>query len=714
MDWPIRYPVFKPHLQRTDSTEKTTAMTEHRAIPDRVIQRWNALIHEIHIQDQAYYQHQEPILSDAEYDALRQELAQLEEAYPTLVTPESPSHHVGYQPSALFAHVAHLWPVYSLEKVMDFQGFQAFSEKAVRFLGLEKWHAFTWVAEPKIDGLTVILRYKQGILVRAATRGNGAVGEDVTANVRTIPSIPHVLTHYDGPPELEVRGEVYILQDDFQQWNADRQGLGLPRLSNPRNAAAGSLRQLDSSITASRPLWFMPHGSTLSDDLYPGIDTYQGMMARLKIWGFPGQKWAVACADDAAIQDYFKAMTAKRPHLNYEIDGIVYKMDRLSDQKRLGHSARAPRYAVAAKFPSHDAITHILDIQVQIGRTGVVTPVAHVQPVLVGGVTVTRASIHNANEIMRKDIRMGDQVVLRRAGDVIPQILYVVQDQRSPDSRPYVFPTHCPSCGTILVRKEGAVAWKCMAGFSCAAQAVGRLRHCVSREGLDVAGLGIRQLTFLHQKNLVHTPADLFRLTLENLKDLEGWGEKSATQVLEAIAARTTVSLHRWIYALGIPSVGYVTAKALADHYKDRTHLEEALLHAKNPDSPQAQELLNVSGVGQDVAHELSDFIQFEQDWVDDLATYVAIETGIEAKKSTDTGSPLYGKTVVFTGTLPSMTRAEAKERAEQCGARVLSGLSQNVDFLVAGEKSGRKIDQAKAWNVTILDASLWDRMIEE
>lgn len=813
--------------------------THSKTIPEAVKSRWRELMEEITQQDKAYYEQQDPLLSDGEYDALRQELEQWEERYPALGSGESPSQRVGYDPSPLFSSVAHLHPVYSLEKVMDFEGFKAFSQRAARFLGRGLDGHFTWVAEPKIDGLTVILRYEKGILVRGATRGNGVMGEDVTANVRTISGIPHGLPNYEGPSSLEIRGEVYLLQGDFAQWNGEREGLGLPRLSNPRNAASGSLRQLDPEVTARTPLRFMPHGSSLAEDLYPGMDTYEAMMDRLQSWGFQGQPLRRVCPTMETVREYFEWIHQERSCLGYEMDGVVYKINDLVDQKRLGHSSRTPRYAVAEKFPAQEAITHILDIEVRIGRTGVATPVAHVHPLVVGGVRVTRASIHNAREIERKDLRIGDGVVLRRAGDVIPQILRVVHEKRPAHSTPFVFPTHCPSCHGPLVRKEEAVAWRCGAGWGCPAQAVAKLGHMVSRDAMDISGLGARQLAFLYEKKLVRRPGDLFRLKIEDLRDLEGWGEKSAQGLIRAIDSRRSLSLHRWIYALGIPSVGYMGAKALAQHYRTYATFETSVIphgqnpqevtmdasHGQNPqdlsreespaetckgvnpakipmdsksiefqgvefhgersgqdtaflgtsghpfygseflesgeENPMTQEspshgdrkylgeghgapteshgisflpeeagkkgegmvhrgitppwklpleLLNISGIGEEMAHEILDFMLKERDWIADLSSLVQILPWEEV--SPKFSSPLRGKTLVFTGTLPHMTRAEAKERAEQAGARVLSALSRQVDFLVAGEKSGQKIAQAQGAKVVVLNAHQWDKIL--
>jgi DNA ligase (NAD+) len=420
------------------------------------------------------------------------------------------------------------------------------------------------------------------------------------------------------------------------------------------------------------------------------------------------------CRDSQSVADYFAFMTQQRGTLPYEIDGVVYKIDSLADQKRLGHSSRAPRYAVAEKFPAHDAITTITDIDVQVGRTGVITPVAHVQGVLVGGVNVTRASMHNANEIQRKDVRIGDRVLIRRAGDVIPQIVRVMEDQRCATSTPFLFPTQCPSCQGSLSRKEGAVAWRCTAGSACPDQAIWRLRHYVSRDAMDIVGLGVRQLTVLYQAQLVRTPADLFRLKTPDLQHLDGWGEKSATQIVQAIADRRQTSLHRWIYALGIPCVGYITAKALADHYKNRDHWATSMDQACTPHSPAEQELRTISGVGQDILQEIIHFTQTQQDWVQDLSQFVTITAPEPESNHALESWPLYNKTVVFTGTLPNMTRAEARERAEQCGARVLSGLSQSTDFLVSGEKSGKKIDQARTWNITLLNYEEWMALLAQ
>ncbi len=693
------------------------ALASDAPVPPALRKQWQDLQKHIAEHDQAYYQNQEPTLSDDAYDGLRHQLQILEHHYPALKTPDSQSERIGHDPSPVFSSVAHLWPVYSLEKTNDFQGFLDFSHKAARFLGTSGDSLGLWIAEPKIDGLTLILRYEEGRLVRGATRGNGVMGEDVTPNIWNIPTIPHELTGYDGPPVMEIRGEIYILLKDFHQWNAERLAAGLPALSNPRNAASGSLRQLDARITASRPLLFMPHGSTLSDDLYPGVSTYRDMVLAMKQWGFPQQTAWRTCENAQDVQDYFEWIAEQRPLLGYEIDGVVYKLDALSDQKRLGHSARSPRYAVAAKFPAHDAITHILSIHTQVGRTGVITPVAHVQPVWVGGVMVSKASMHNADELARKDLRVGDRVLIRRAGDVIPQIVQVFSDQRTGDMAPFVFPTHCPSCQSPLIREVGAVAWRCVSGWRCGGQAIGRLRHMVSRDAMDMDGLGAKQVAFLYEQGLVRIPGDLFRLTVDDLTPLDGWAEQSASQLIGAVNRARKMSLHRWIYALGIPSVGYVSAKSLAQYYKTWDHFEQSIEHIiqersgiEGGDGAVYTNLLNISGIGKDTATELIKFMNNEQEWIKDLAQYVEM---IPERAPTTKTTPLSDKTIVFTGTLPTMTRAEAKKRAEDAGARVLSGLSQRADFLVSGEKSGKKIEQARSWNITVLDAEQWQALLD-
>jgi DNA ligase (NAD+) len=711
-------PIF---LSQGESDSTSDSTRSDASVPKEAQAQWQDLQKHIAAHDLAYYQNQDPVLSDDAYDALRHQLQALEHQYPALKTSDSRSERIGHDPSPVFSSVAHLWPVYSLEKTTDFQGFLDFSDKAARFLGVSGDSLGPWIAEPKIDGLTLILRYEKGRLVRGATRGNGVMGEDVTSNIWHIPSIPHELWGYDGPSVIEIRGEIYILLKDFHQWNTERLAAGLPALSNPRNAASGSLRQLDARITASRPLLFMPHGSTLSDELHPGVSTYRDMMSALKQWGFQQQTAWRTCDNAQEVQSYFEWISAQRSLLEYEIDGVVYKLDALLDQRRLGHSARAPRYAVAAKFPAHDAMTHIVSIDTQVGRTGVITPVAHVQPVWVAGVMISKASIHNADELARKDLRMGDRVLIRRAGDVIPQIVQAFPDQRTGDSRPFVFPTHCPSCQSLLIREGGAVAWRCISGWRCGGQAIGRLRHMVSRDALDIDGLGAKQVAFLYEQGLVRLPADLFRLTVQDLTPLDGWGEQSASQLIEAVNRARTVSLHRWIYALGIPSVGYVSAKSLAQYYQTRDHFEHCIQMCMTKDptawntgpdaGPDAyRDLLHISGIGQDTAQELMAFMTSEREWVRDLAQYIdiVVERAPATKKT-----PLFDKTIVFTGTLPNMTRAEAKKRAEDAGARVLSGLSQRVDFLVSGEKSGKKIDQARSWNITVLDAGQWQSLLD-
>ncbi len=716
MSMPSENPSEIPSLSQDGESDSPLSGSP---VPPALRAQWKDLQKHIADHDWAYYQNQAPVLSDDEYDGLRHQLQTLEQQYPALKTKDSRSQRIGYDPSPVFSSAAHLWPVYSLEKTTDFQGFLDFSDKAARFLGISGDSLGPWIAEPKIDGLTLILRYEKGHLVRGATRGNGVMGEDVTSNIWNIATIPHELSGYDGPDVIEIRGEIYILLKDFHQWNAERLEAGLPALSNPRNAASGSLRQLDARITASRPLLFMPHGSTLSDELYPGVSTYRDILLALKQWGFQQQMTWKVCENPQDIQDYFEWITVQRPTLGYEIDGVVYKLDALVDQKRLGHSARAPRYAVAAKFPAHDAITHIVSIDTQVGRTGVITPVAHVQPVWVAGVMIAKASIHNADELARKDLRIGDRVLIRRAGDVIPQIVKAFTDQRTGYTAPFVFPTHCPSCQSLLIREEGAVAWRCIQGWRCRSQAIGRLRHMVSRDAMDIDGLGIKQMAFLYEQGLVRTPGDLFRLTVDDLTPLDGWGEQSAAQLITALHHGRTLSLHRWIYALGIPSVGYVSAKSLAEYYQTRDHFEECIQrcmteccpivsNAGAVQSSAYRDLLNISGIGQDTAQGLMTFMTNEQEWVKDLAQYIEI---VAAPAPTTKSTPLSDKTIVFTGTLPNMTRAEAKKRAEDAGARVLSGLSQRVDFLVCGEKSGKKIEQARSWNITVLDAEQWQSL---
>ena len=670
--------------------------------------RWQYLVDQIRYRDRLYYQENISVSSDDEYDLLRAELTDLERQYPQLVQENSPTQQVGYAPSQSFQKATHLVPLYSLDNVFDESQLEAFIQKACRFLGLSSPDLLSWVAEPKVDGLTVVLRYEAGKLTRAATRGDGVEGELMTANALTIKGIPHTLQGQGWPDLMEIRGEVYMFTDDFAKLNQEREEEGLSFFSNPRNAAAGSLRQLDSKVTACRPLVFVVHGASFMEQAPFLQPTYTGCMEKLAAWGLPCTPHSRVCHTQKEMMSFYSHMMSTRGSLGYEIDGVVYKINALDQQYRLGYSSRAPRYATAHKFPSFHAVSVVHTITVQIGRTGVLTPVAHLEPVLVGGVVVSRASLHNANEIERKDIRVGDTVCVERAGDVIPQVVSVRKEKRSTSSVPYAFPTRCPVCEGAVAQKEGEVAWRCIAGMACPAQGVWRIRHFVSRPAFDIEGLGKKQVEFLYHKGLVRCPSDLFCLKFSDLNQLERWGDKSASNLIQAIEAKKNIEFHRFIYALGMTQVGEATAKLIAHHYETMETWRESMQKAQDTASLQWSYLLSIEGVGHDIARDIVLFIQDHDALLEALLRHVRV---LPEKRKTRS-SILSGKSIVFTGTLKTMTRAEAKQSAERLGARVLSAFSPHTDYLVAGEAAGKKLEKAKESEVRILTEEEWGQII--
>jgi DNA ligase (NAD+) len=670
--------------------------------------RWQYLVDEIRYHDRLYYQENTSLSSDEEYDLLRAELNDLERQYPQLVQEDSPTQHVGYAPSHSFQKATHLAPLYSLDNVFDESQLEAFIQKACRFLGLSSPDLLSWVAEPKVDGLTVVLRYEAGKLTRAATRGDGVEGELITANALTIKGIPHSLQGEGWPDLMEIRGEVYMLTHDFAQLNKEREEEGLSFFSNPRNAAAGSLRQLDAKVTACRPLVFVVHGASFMEKAPFVEPTYTGCMEKLAVWGLPCTSHSKVCHTQKEMMSFYSHMMGARGSLGYEIDGVVYKINALDQQYRLGYSSRAPRYAVAHKLPSFHAVSVVHEIKVQVGRTGVLTPVAYLEPILVGGVVVSRASLHNANEIERKDIRVGDTVCVERAGDVIPQVVSVMKEKRSTSSVPYVFPTRCPVCEGAVAKKEGEVAWRCIAGMACPAQGIWRIRHFASRHAFDIEGLGKKQVEFLYHKGLVRCPSDLFQLKFSDLNQLEKWGDKSASNLIQAIEVKKNIEFHRFVYALGITQVGEATAKLMAHHYETIEKWLESMEKAVNTDSCAWIYLLSIEGVGYDSARDIVLFVQDNRRVLETLLGYVTV---LPEKRKT-TSSILSGKSVVFTGTLKTMTRAEAKQSAERLGARVLSSFSHHTDYLVVGEGAGKKLEKAKGSEVRILTEEEWGKVL--
>jgi DNA ligase (NAD+) len=661
--------------------------------------------------DRLYYLDDAPEVSDAEYDRLWRRNAEIEARFGDLRRSDSPSLRVGAPPSEAFAKVAHGRPMLSLGNAFDAEDVREFFRRVRRFLGLAEAEAVAVVGEPKIDGLSATARYEGGRFVLGATRGDGSVGEDVTANLGTVRDLPLRLGGADVPEVLEVRGEVYMLRADFDALNAERVAAGEPPFVNPRNAGAGSLRQLDSRITAGRKLHFFAYA--WGEVSAPLAATHAEALECLRRWGFRVNPLARRLAGDDQALAFYDDIAARRPELGYAIDGVVYKVDRLDWQERLGMVSRAPRWAIAYKFAAEQAETVLREIDIQVGRTGALTPVAKLDPVEVGGATVARATLHNEDEIARKDIREGDTVIVQRAGDVIPQVVAVVTEKRPPDTKPFRFPERCPECDSHAVREEGEAARRCTGGLICPAQAVERLRHFVSRDAFDIEGLGEKQIAAFWSDGLIKEPADIFTLRARNetldppIEEREGWGETSARNLFNAVEERRRIALERFIYALGIRHVGQTTARLLAKTYASLPRFASEIEKAVDPESEAYQELLLIDGVGPKLADAVVAFFAepHNRTVLDDLRA-----AGVEAEEFVAPvgASPLAGKTVVFTGGLEAMTRAEAKARAEALGAKVAGSVSRKTDFVVAGADAGSKAQKARDLGVETLDEAQW------
>ncbi len=666
---------------------------------------------EIEHHDRLYYQQAAPEVSDATYDDLRRRNEAIEARFPDLVRPDSPSRRVGAAPAGGFAEVVHSVPMLSLGNAFDDADVAEFLARIRRFLALEAEAEITLVAEPKIDGLSCSLRYEQGRLVQGATRGDGTRGENVTANVRTIADLPARLRGRGWPDVVEVRGEIFMSRADFQALNKRQEAAGEKIFANPRNAAAGSLRQLDSRITATRPLHFAAyHWGEVSAPLG---DTIWAVREKFAAWGFAMNEPTRLCRSLEEALAYYRQMMSDRPTLPGDIDGVVYKVNRLDWQARLGFVSRAPRWAIAHKFPAEQAQTILRAIDIQVGRTGALTPVARLEPVTVGGVVVSNATLHNEDEIKRKDVRVGDTVVVQRAGDVIPQVVSVIMEKRPRKSEEYVFPQKCPVCHSLAVREPGEAVRRCTGGLICPAQAVERLKHFVSRNAFDIEGLGGKHIAAFWQDKLIRTPGDIFRLRdhRDAIVDREGWGEQSADNLLAAIEARRTIALDRFIYALGIRQVGQATARLLARHYATLDQLRQNMAAAADPEGTEYTDLLNIDGVGPALLADLVGFFSeaHNNEILDDLATELEIVPLTPARTA---DSPIAGKTVVFTGTLETMSRGEAKSRAEALGAKVAGSVSKKTDYVVIGADAGSKARKAAELGVTTLGEADWLALI--
>lgn len=649
--------------------------------------RIDKLRREIERHNYRYYVLDRPQISDAEYDRLMRELQALENAHPELITPDSPTQRVGAAPLKAFGEVHHTVPMLSLDNAFDSEEVTAFDRRVRERLGLE---TVDYAAEPKLDGTSVSIRYEGGALVRAGTRGDGTKGEDITQNIRTIKTVPLHLHGSGWPAMIEVRGEVVIRVADFRRLNAERGDRGESEFANPRNAAAGSLRQLDSRITAARPLSFFPWG--LGEASAPVATRHSDLMARLRTWGFRVSKEFSRVRGLRGCLDYYRHIGEQREALPFEIDGVVYKVDDLAERERLGFTARAPRWAIAHKFPAHEETTVVQDIVASVGRTGVITPVAMLRPVAVGGVTVSRATLHNQDEVERKDVRIGDTVIVRRAGDVIPEVVQVVKHHRG--SRPWRMPAHCPVCSSEVIRLPNEAAHRCIGGLYCAAQRMGAILHFASRHAMDIDGLGEKLVQQLVEKGLVKTVADLYRLRRDQLIALERMAEKSADNLTAAIERSKSTTLPRFLYALGIDQVGEVTARQLAAHLGDLTPLMEAT----------EEQLQQVPDVGPVVAQSVHHFFrQPHNREVIEALRAAQVHWSAERVKP-PTASPLAGKTFVLTGSLQSMTRDEAEQRLAECGAKATGSVSRKTDYVIAGVEPGSKLDKARQLGVTVLD----------
>ena len=653
--------------------------------------RLAALREEIRAHDHAYYVLDNPRIADAEYDALMRELRALEAASGEPVPADSPTRRVGGKADSAFAPVAHSVPMLSLDNVFSAEEFHAFIKRLQERLDHS---GLRLSAEPKFDGLAISLRYENGVLVRAATRGDGATGEDVTANVRTIRAIPLRLLDTAPPAVIDIRGEIYMPKAAFAALNAAAERDGGKTFANPRNAAAGSLRQLDPAITASRKLSFFAYGLGAHDG-YALPATYSDLLAQYRAWGVPVCPLQRALDSVAAATAYMADLGQKRHDLPYEIDGVVYKADYYADQQAAGFVSRAPRWAVAWKFPAVEKTTLVEAIDVQVGRTGAITPVARLRPVEVGGVTVTNATLHNADEVARKDVRVGDTVFVRRAGDVIPEIVKTVLDARPAESLPFAMPTHCPDCGSEIIRPEGEAVARCSGGLHCRAQRAQALIHFASRKALDIQGLGDKLIEQLVRDDRLHSPADLFALTLEDWAALPRMAEKSAQNILAALEAAKSTTLARFIYALGIREVGNVSADLLARHYRELP----ALMAASEED------LQAIDGIGPVMAQYIRHFFLDDANRAVIAALQAAgIHWPVVEAPVIAADSPLAGKTVVITGTLPTMTRDEAAAHIARLGGKTASAVSKKTDYLLAGDKAGSKLEKARALGVAIID----------
>ena len=664
--------------------------------------------------DVAYYQNDAPYLSDAEYDRLKHRNSEIEKRFPDLIRPDSPSKRVGAAVKNGFSKVSHRFPMLSLGDVFSIEEVEDFIRSVKRFLNTSEEISF--MSEPKIDGLSFSARYEKGIFVQGATRGDGTIGEDITENLKTIRELPLIIK--DAPDILEVRGEVYMSKTDFFKLNERYEKEGKKTFANPRNAAAGSLRQLDPKITAERRLSLFAYTwGEVSERLW---ESQQEFFNHLHNWGFPINPNNKLCQNIKEIEESFAKLMEIRASLPYDIDGVVYKVNSIALQERLGFLTRTPRWAIAHKFPAEQALTTINNIRIQVGRTGALTPVADLEPINVGGVVVSHATLHNEDEIKRKDIRIGDTVVIQRAGDVIPQIVSVDKTRRPLESKEFIFPHICPECGAHAIKEEDEAVRRCTGGLSCPAQAIERMIHFVSRDAFDISGLGDKIIEDFYHENILHTPADIFTLEQRNsggddlfsvgqglhLERKLGWGKKSVENLFTAIRAKRHISLPRFIYALGIRQVGTATALLIAKNYRNFS------VFMNDMKNRITEKLVTIDGIGSSMAIDMVEFFQepHNLEIINKLLSEIVVEDYID---TTDYNSPISGKTIVFTGTLSTMTRSEAKAKAQNLGAKVAGSVSTHTDFVIEGVDSGSKAAKAKQLGITILSEQEFIELIK-
>lgn len=669
-------------------------------IPSETLRRVAELREQLNLHNYRYYVLDDPQVPDSEYDRLMRELQSLEQQYPTLIDSASPTQRVGAQPLEGFGEIRHRVPMLSLDNAFSDNDMLDFDRRVRERLG--DADSIVYTAEPKLDGLAISLRYEAGLLVQAATRGDGSRGEDVTHNVRTIPSVPLRLLGDDWPQVLEVRGEIYMPLAGFTRLNKQAQAKGEKGFANPRNAAAGSLRQLDPRITARRPLAMYCYGfGEISDG--PLATTQSESIRRLADWGLRISPEMRTVEGATGCLDYYRAIGERRATLDYEIDGVVFKVDNLEQQQQLGFVSRAPRWAIAQKFPAQEEMTRLLAIDIQVGRTGALTPVARLEPVNVAGVTVTNATLHNEEEIRRKDIRVGDMVIIRRAGDVIPQVVRSIPEQRTADLELFKMPRQCPVCGSDVIRDADEAVVRCSGGLFCPAQRRQAIRHFAARRAMDIEGLGDKLVDQLVSLGMVETPADLFQLQLDALEGMERMGRKSAENLLGALEKSKHTSLGRFLFALGIREVGEATAQSLATHFGDLEPIMQAEIDA----------LLQVPDVGPVVAEHVYTFFRQTHN---QQVIRALIEAGVswEPIVVPDVATqPLAGKVFVITGTL-SQPRDEIKQRLIARGAKVTGSVSKKTDYLVAGAEAGSKLTKAESLGIAILDEAGLDRLLAE